>query len=528
MTTVERLQGASGPAPSLPSISEGEFSRLITGRSREALRLARYFACHGADRVRLTRPLLGEIFHQATELEELLDAYGARSNDRWRPLRSTVAAAKLFADVGYVLLHIQHSTPAYRLMEVEGDFVEATEEAIAFVGDGLLNISRRFVVQAAERGIQPEVSEACDSDFAEHLPIGRLPHTCHIRKDVDAGETVTYLATAFLNQAAESEVLHIPERVQPDRYAECIPSSVSEEKLRRLQHQFHSLQSLYDTFVADTDVEQQTSDLPVLRGHVSVIFHLLQTATAFAHHYERHLMNHAARAGDAPGPLVNGGLLLGVLMNYSLVYASRYLIRARALCQEMIRRFAQVGRVEVPGPRYRGFHVRPSTLVAKIVNHYGSEVRMDLDGATFDAGSPMDIFRANEKINRKKRTWLVRQVSALPCVQAPQALDDPVQAVRRVVLALAEQGKVVIYQRPVPVQPPDEDDADKTPIEYVLDEVKRLQATGVIDMEAEVRVGFVGDERVLRDLELLAEHGYGEDNFGNNVPLPEELSYVRR
>ena len=41
-------------------------------------------------------------------------------------------------------------------------------------------------------------------------------------------------------------------------------------------------------------------------------------------------------------------------------------------------------------------------------------------------------------------------------------------------------------------------------------------------------VTFIGDKRVLNDLQLLAEHGYGEDNFGNNIPLPKELSYLRR
>jgi len=30
------------------------------------------------------------------------------------------------------------------------------------------------------------------------------------------------------------------------------------------------------------------------------------------------------------------------------------------------------------------------------------------------------------------------------------------------------------------------------------------------------------------DIELLAENGYGEDNSGNNIPLPEQLTYLRQ
>ena len=527
MTTVERSQKGESPPSACLTISDEAFVELIGGRSQTALRLATYMVSAPRDRPIFTRPLLGELLHQATELEEMLDACGARNNERWRPFRSTIAAAKLFANVNYKLLHVRHSIPIYRLLDIEGDFAAATDEATAFTGQVLLRIAERFLDQSRRLGMPPPAARQTGVDIEERLPPGRLPDDHPARKNVDAEETVTYLATAFLSQAAESEMLHVPDRVDPAHYAECIPSSVSEERLRRLQHQFHNLQSLYDTFVSDTDTERLNPDLPVLRGHVSVIFHLLETATEYAHYYERHVMGQAPQPPEGPGVLVGGEEVLDALMKYSLVYASRYLLRARDLCQEMLKRYAEVGRIEVAGPRYRGFHVRPSTLVAKVVRHYGSEVKMELDGETFDASSPMDIFRANEKINRRKRLWLMSSVSELQCVKEQNFADDPRQAVRRVVLALAEKGQVVIYQRPLPVQGPEADDEDKTPMQYILDEVKRLQATGVIDIEAEIRVGFIGDKRVLKDLDLLAESGYGEDNFGNNTPLPEEISYLR-
>ncbi len=515
-------------SPPVPVTSDDDFREMLGRRASQALSMARYLVGRQWQRTCFTRPLLGEILHQATELEEILDAYGARNNDRWRQFRSTVAATKLFADVNYVLLHIQHSTPAYRLLDVEGDFAALTDEAILFTGETLLRISGRFLHHARRLGLTiPEQSPA--ETFEERLPPGRLAHDYHTQKQADAGETVAYLATAFLNQAAESELLHVPARVDPGKYRECIPGSVSEERVRHLQHQFHNLQSMYDTFVADTDTERENPDLLTLRGHLSVIFHLLEAATRFVHYYERHVMPAMNSSDDdSLGPMVDGERLLGVLMRYALTFASRYLVRARDLCQEMLRRYAEVGQVEVPGPRYRGFHVRPSTLVAKIVHHYGSEVRMELENGVYDASSPMDIFRANETINRQKRHWLITQVADIECIRQLDGNTDLAQTVRRVVLDLAEQGKVVIYQRAVPVQPPDESDPDKTPLQYVLDEVKRLQSTGIIDIEAEISVSFVGDKRVLKDLQLLAEHGYGEDNFGNNIPLPKELSYLRR
>jgi hypothetical protein len=38
-----------------------------------------------------------------------------------------------------------------------------------------------------------------------------------------------------------------------------------------------------------------------------------------------------------------------------------------------------------------------------------------------------------------------------------------------------------------------------------------------------ISVTFIGDKRPLHDIAILAEHGYGEDAKGNNVPLPEEI-----
>ncbi len=55
-----------------------------------------------------------------------------------------------------------------------------------------------------------------------------------------------------------------------------------------------------------------------------------------------------------------------------------------------------------------------------------------------------------------------------------------------------------------------------------------LLAQGKIDLKTDMKVTFQGDKRVLADLEILAECGYGEDSYGNNIVLPRELSYIRR
>jgi hypothetical protein len=180
--------------------------------------------------------------------------------------------------------------------------------------------------------------------------------------------------------------------------------------------------------------------------------------------------------------------------------------------------------VTVTAPRYRGFHVRPSTLIAKIVHHYGTTVTMYMDGASYDAGAPMELFRANEKIIARKRRWFADEVSRLLNSQDHERADSVEAEVRRIIMTLAEQGKVVIYQQPLPIEVGDGVDGQR----YIIDEVARLQGLGKIDIQVDIDVDFEGDTRVLRDITVLAGNGYGEDNFGNNIALPAELSYLKR
>ena len=74
-------------------------------------------------------------------------------------------------------------------------------------------------------------------------------------------------------------------------------------------------------------------------------------------------------------PILSPDALLAVLMGYALTYASYYVAYGQRLCQSMLKRYAEIDTIQVPVPSYRGFHVRPATLIAKIVLHYGSDVR---------------------------------------------------------------------------------------------------------------------------------------------------------
>lgn len=509
------------------TVADGDFHRLIAERAQTLLGLADYLSrCRSISEF-LIRPFLGEFLSQSMQLEELLDTYDARNNCRWCSFRSLVAAIKLFSDVSYELLHIQHVLPAYRLLRIERDFVKATDEALAFTAGVLSGVSKQILASAEQLGLMVPTGSLRERFYTGELPVGRLARDCGRLRKGTVSETVTLLATAFLNLAAESKDVCAASRAEPEQYPSYVADSVSEESLRSLELRFHNLQSLYDTKVSGTKAEEQDTDLIVLRGHVSVVFHLLKTATLFAHYYERHVNKELCPLSMPQQPLVKPEGLLSVLMDYSITHISLYIGCAEELCRQMLKRYAEIVRVEVSVPPYRGFHVRPSTLISKLVLHYGSEVRMELGGEVYDASSPLELFRANEKINAQKRRWLAAEIVRLKLIQEKQDQSDLDATIRNVISKLAEQSKLIVYEQPGPL-PEESTSKEGTLLERVTDAIAQLLAMGKIDVVTGLVATFVGDKRVLADVKLLAESGYGEDNFGNNAPLPEKLAYLRR
>ncbi len=513
------------------TVDDAEFTRMVSSRAGPLLGIgARLVAADRADvdaiLALLSRPLLAMLQSQATQLEELLDAYGALRNERWRPFRSAVAAAKLFAGVHYSLLHLIHAVPRYRLLCEEGDLRAGLLQVRRFSAGVLYAVSRRLIETAPSLGLAPRASDA----FEEILPIGRLAPDSPLRHVGDVAQTVTRLATAFLNLAAGSGPLPPATWApDPDRKPAELPA---ENELRVLAEDFHNLQALYDTHVAHTDVERDDPDLLSLRGHASVAYHLLGVATELVHYRERHVAS-ATSAGAPIQPLthrpdwIEPEQLDAALRDCVLASAARYVEVGRTLAQQLLRRYAERGEITVPVPRYRGFHVRPSTLVARVAYHYGSALSMTIEGESYDAVSPLELFRANEAINAKKRRWLAQEIGRIVDGTEERLGDDLVRAVRNVLTRLSDEAKVILYEQPIACI--EEQPGEGQPVlSFIVDAVARLQALGKIDIVRTVTATFRGDRRVLADIELLAAHGYGEDAYGNNVALPEALDYLRR
>lgn len=477
----------------------------------------------------LNRKFLGRITLESAWMEETLDRHGAVHNTTWLPFREVIATERIFSSACFDLLHLKNAVPYYKLLKIDYNFNEDIENNLDSFFHILVDTSREILKLAEKHKLNPKIVELDCTLFREEHIEGRLESNRKTRGRIDVHHKAIYLATAFLNLSPEVHIIEAVHCKKNQNLKNCIPDQINEEKLRMLKARFHNLQSTYDTYLHKTDLEKEDTDLLTLRGHISIIFHLLCSATDLSHYYERHILNADHSLIRKTFIPLHKGRNLDMIINFFIRYTHQYFSAAKNLCKSIIKQYAEIGEIKLPIPVYRGFHVRPSTLVAKIVLHYGSDVRMRIGEEEYDASSPLELFRVNEKINAEKRKHINQLIDSkvlLGELNMSNADQWP-KKIQLVMLDLMDSQKIILYESNLSLEGNTPEDGE-TPKEFFKRLLAIFLASGKIDIHSDIQVTFIGDKRVLADLKILADNGYGEDKYGNNIMLPTELPYLKR
>ncbi|MCL2520789.1 MAG: hypothetical protein FWE37_07310 [Spirochaetaceae bacterium] len=513
--------------------AEKSFEKLVNRKARYLLILAQVASDRSLTPEKLDRALLNQLYIAAFDLEEFLDAADAITNRYWHSFRKSVAVVKIMSATCVKLLHIRDNIKKYYLLDIEGDFNGETKSCIRLVRELLIKACVTLINEGKKREIAANVNALPESLTSEEVLFSyQLPVTRRVRHETSPRNTVVMLATEFLNLSESSGLLESSSiELSKKGLASLVPSVVSAENVRLLQTRFHNMQSLYDTAVLGSDLPQQDKNLPVMRGHISIIYHLLEVLTAMVHYYQRHILSEP-KVRLLSFIEKNDERSLIVIIGYAISYADRYRKVSRNLCQTMLKKYVEKTSISLTYPSYRGFHVRPSTLISKIVLHYGSEVKMKLYDQEYNASLPLELFRANEELNEHKRKQLVELVSKTKAFKALSAgevlnLDKLKEFARAAFFELIEQKELLVYEAAFNFIDIDEIKGEDA-LSFIKRLVARYMAMGKIDGKLDLKLTFEGDKRVLEDIKILAEHGYGEDLFGNNVVLPKELAYLTR
>lgn len=515
------------------SMTEVDFLYGLSNQMADFLKIVPFILGERPERPGYSLRFYKYMADQAELGELLLDSCGAKENRAWFLLRELVAAILCFSRVSYVLRYLELRISSYEILDQETLEFQVISANVRTIFDRMLQKAfTEFAHEAKNLDIAFPKTAIKSEDFPYLCPPGKLCTDLLVeRSSAKVEEAIVKIATSYLEIAEEYTSLGFCRIFLAQELTEMVPEHVNEERLRTFEAEVHNLQSVYDTYIQYTRVEANDHRLLKLRGFVSIALHLLEIATVLVHFHERHERNSPhVEIYHHLQEITGTYQILDAMGNYALFYCTRFLQKGQQLSEEAVMVYAQIMSKRIPIPIYRGFHVRPSTYIAKIARHYGAEVQMHLDDEVYDASCVFDLFRANEKINMEKRRIIAKKLLSAQYITTTSK-DTLLQVMKREIKYLLDEKLIVMHQEILPedlvIPDIEKDELSAEEVRRILNEfITRLLALGKIDILMSISVTFIGDKRPLHDIELLAQNGYGEDEKGNNVPLPEKISYL--
>jgi hypothetical protein len=372
-------------------IGEADFLPLAQEYAQGFLRI--YNSMHEDDWPR-SRKFYSHLIEQAEELENFLDDHGARDNRTWFLMGELVACVRNLAKVAFILKHIVTRLPAYDLENKGiGKFEKTARTASEYFDETILRLFEAIKAETLKLGIRFPADTLDESLLKEIYPQKCLPYTIDEEEVLDAREVVAKIATKYLHVIQKFDSFgwdfgkngSVPTK-------EWIPNKLNEENSREVLALVHNLQSTYDHSVKRTPLEGQDKRLKKFRGYVSMPLHLLSVVNWLSHFCQRHLQKVGpGKAGYDLSAIIDEDRLLTITVDFALFYSDTYLRAGKRLANSILAEYTEVGSCELNVPRKLGFHLRPATLVARLVNYHGTELTMMVDGQQFDAASVLSI-----------------------------------------------------------------------------------------------------------------------------------------
>ncbi len=508
------------------AILEKKVAELFLAKMSPLLNYARKTSDRPLEEFHLTRPQLNFIKSQSERAEEMLDGFGAKNNRLWYPIRENIALLKNFSEAAYELLHLLYASQHYNLGEQLEQFVADTIVQKRYLAKVLHLGLHAFLHYLGLLGI-PLKTATFRADFQEIDAALQLPFTRRLTETGNGKQQVDTLAISILNSTEEVNNFRHLAAAKAAEWRKLDFDFLSEARLRSMEVNMHVLQSMYDTYIANSEMERSDPDLPILRGRISTTLHLLRIATIFIHFYERHM--------KTPLPKDEAFLEQAEFFRCVIEYLARYihvsLSTGRKLCSGLLKKYCVVKTVQVKVPPYIGFHVRPSSLVAAIVLHYGCNVTMNIGDSSYDASIFSNITMANNYIDQKKRAFLLEKLNGLDLAPVERKIADgslPIQeAIMQVILHLASLNYLRIYQIPLQISHIPIDQSAHSLKSAVFETIRFLmnneRQLGIL---FDVTVSFTGPEQAVDDIVALANANYCETERGEDLPLPRRLAYL--
>ena len=376
--------------------------------SHDYIKCCLYIATCDVDTAHFTRNLYSRLIGASQVLEDFLDFHGAKNSKAWYFYRELAAVIRHLSLGASSQLHIQNRMIFYDLPGTE-EFKGEGARTSRFLTRSLIRLAPVIIQEARLLHIPFPATSFKKEDFPTITTQEILNYDIDDEsKDVQK-KNIVKIAGELLRIAHSFDEFVFYEHYNLDEVQALVPEKVNEVEIRRFEMLVHNLQSSFDTYVIHGGYRFGNRKLKQLRSFFSVDFHLLQMIGRLLHLYERHL--HDAGYKDIYkkvqgrlSDLVNPEKLLDRTINYGLFFVCHFLTTSIDLAKEILNENIERSVIRVGVPMALGFHMRPSLLVAKIVQYYGGEVELCVGEDRFDASSVLDIQWAGGKIQKENIT----------------------------------------------------------------------------------------------------------------------------
>jgi phosphotransferase system HPr-like phosphotransfer protein len=356
-----------------------------------------------------TKKFYSKLITTSHILEDFLDFHGAKKNKEWVFYRELSATVRHLSLACYSQAHFLNRFGFYSLGNGNKEmFKKEASNTLQIIQDSLKLAVPVILAEAKRLDITIPKTGYNLGYFPGISSTQQLDHNIDdFNTKGQQKQNLTRISSEFLEVVKEFEPFLFYERYDLKTINKLVPEKINEVIIRSFEMKIHNIQSSFDSYVVNTKSSSENILLDQLRSHFSIVFHILQVMGRLLHFYERHLYNigfkdvYKSVSVDL-SELIDPDVLLDRAVNFCLFYAGKFLSSGKDIASQILNENMETSTIQVGIPKDRGFHSRPSLLVAKIVQHYGGEVTLKVGEDSFDASSVLDIQWAGGKIKKEE------------------------------------------------------------------------------------------------------------------------------
>jgi hypothetical protein len=340
------------------------------------------------------RELSFSLMKEADEIEAFLDEFGANNNKKFFLFRELIATIRWFNIFLFQGLHLYARIKNYKLEitpEEYKNFRNELKKILIFGQKVIKNATKKLLKECELIGLKTVKTGNYSEQLFPQIQRKILP------PDIDEGiikekeERIFEILIKYLNVCEEFNLFL---NYGKEKY-------LKEEPIEKYRSLFHQLESLYDTYIKNTNFEVEIPDFHKIRGHIATCLHLLEMAKALVHFYERHIEKfyNSEVYYKIVECIGDEKKIENIVEKFIFLYVLKFSSKGEKICERI---FSQMGRkpeeflidtriLNIPSHRIEDFHIRPIMPVTQIANKYKLDSYLYFNRKKYNLKSPIEM-----------------------------------------------------------------------------------------------------------------------------------------